>query len=208
MGHHCHQHHVCEVSPAGAYKRALVVALLLNLSMFVTEMYFGEVSESLTLWADSMDFLSDTFSYGSSLLLIGASLRLKGRFAQIKALSMAVLAIGILVLAVSRFVGGAQSVEAYTMGWVGGLALIANSVSLFLLYKTRPADSDSTAIWECTKNDVRSNLILLLSATLILGTSWYWIDLVSACMIVAFSFQSIRIIFMHAKEDIKSSKAL
>lgn len=209
MGHHHHDghHHHCSIEGHGtrAYTLALLIALLLNAGMFFLEIYFGHQSSSLTLWADSLDFLGDTFSYASSIFLIGSSLYLKGRFAQAKAFSMGVLSLSIIFLAIARLVGLTPEVDSLTMGWVGICALLANIISLILLHRTKGTDSDSTAIWECTKNDVRANLILLFSAGIIFMTHLNFIDLLAACVLVYFSSRSIRIILKHAKEDIRKS---
>src|SRR5229473_2593124 len=58
-----------------AYRRVLWIALGVNLAMFIVEMIAGLSAGSVSLQADSLDFLSDTANYGISLLVAGRALR-------------------------------------------------------------------------------------------------------------------------------------
>src|SRR5437879_2787909 len=70
----CHPSAV-ERGHSRAYRRVLWIALGVNLAMFAVEMIAGLSAGSVSLRADSLDFLSDTANYGISLFLAGMALR-------------------------------------------------------------------------------------------------------------------------------------
>jgi Co/Zn/Cd efflux system component len=65
MSHDCHDH--CNIEAQGrdsitnpVWRRALWIALALNLSMFVVELAAGLQADSVSLLADAVDFASDS----------------------------------------------------------------------------------------------------------------------------------------------------
>ena len=57
------------------YRRVLWTVLGVNLAMFVTEMISGFSARSVSLQADSVDFLGDSANYGISLFVAGMAVR-------------------------------------------------------------------------------------------------------------------------------------
>jgi Co/Zn/Cd efflux system component len=78
------------------YRRALWIALVLNATMFVTELGAAWASGSVSLLADSIDFFGDAGNYALSLTVLGMSLATRSRAAIFKAACMG--AFGIFVL--------------------------------------------------------------------------------------------------------------
>ena len=75
-GHgHGHQHGPGPDTPA--YRRVLWIALVVNAAMFVVEVLTGVRASSVSLLADSLDFLGDAANYGISLF--GPGMALPGR---------------------------------------------------------------------------------------------------------------------------------
>lgn len=58
-----------------AYRRVLWAALAINAVMFVIEASAGLGAASLSLQADSLDFLGDAANYGVALFVLGLPLR-------------------------------------------------------------------------------------------------------------------------------------
>lgn len=203
-GHCCHSNNDAQ-EVKGAYKKALFIALILNAGMFFIEVYFGHSAESLALWADAIDFFSDSFSYATTLFLISAPLLIKARFAQVKAYAMLSTSLLVAGLAIYRSLGDSTP-DAFTMGWVGLSALAANFTCLIVLRKFSDGDSDATAVWECTKNDARANVALLIAAVGVYYTQSHFFDLGAAVFIILFACMGVRNILKHAKADIISAK--
>src|SRR3990167_6141026 len=108
------------------YHKILWLALVVNLGMFAVEIIAGIRADSVSLLADSLDFLGDAANYGISLLVLGMSLTLRARASLFKALCMLVFGVGVLIAAIWHLLGG-QVPDAPTMGLVGTLALLANA---------------------------------------------------------------------------------
>ena len=77
--------------PDGRYRWVLWVALVLNGSMFLTEIVAGLAAGSAALQADAVDFLSDAANYGISLFVLGLVLVWRARAALVKGVSMSLL---------------------------------------------------------------------------------------------------------------------
>src|SRR3954471_5484446 len=100
------------------YRRVLWIVLGVNLSMFMVEMIAGFSARSVSLQADSLDFLGDTANYGISLFVAAMALRHRAMAALGKGLTMGLFGIWVLASSVWNVFGGAPP-EAVTMGVVG-----------------------------------------------------------------------------------------
>ncbi|EAA3799473.1 cation transporter, partial [Salmonella enterica subsp. enterica] len=97
MGAHCCNHDSPEAAlRSRRYRRILWIALLVNLAMFVVEIGAGVKAGSVSLLADSLDFLGDSANYGISLWVLGMSLAIRARAAQFKAVTMLLFGLGVL----------------------------------------------------------------------------------------------------------------
>lgn len=63
------------------------------------------------------------------------------------------------------------------MGVVSLLALAANAACLALLWKPREEDVNMSSVWECSRNDIASNIAVFLAAGLVWMTESRWPDL-------------------------------
>jgi len=65
MGANCCNHDSAPRHDDGRYRRILWIALLVNLAMFLVEIGAGLKAGSVSLLADSLDFLGDAANYGN-----------------------------------------------------------------------------------------------------------------------------------------------
>src|SRR5690606_20122655 len=150
-------------------RKVLWVALAVNAAMFLVEVGAGLTAGSMSLLADSLDFLGDAANYGISLWVLGLALSVRARASMIKAWSMA--AFGVWVLGSTAWHALTGSVpDAAAMGLVGTLALLANLGVAGLLYRFRSGDSNMRSVWLCTRNDALGNLAVLAAALGVFGT--------------------------------------
>ncbi len=203
-----HDHHH-EHGPAGddpAYRRVLMVALIVNFAMFAVEILSSQASKSDSLLADSIDFLGDGANYAVSLWVLGAAMAMRARASLLKAASMA--GFGVWVLGSSAVHALAGTVpEAPTMGVVGTLALLANLGVAVMLYRFRDGDSNRRSVWLCTRNDAIGNVAVMLAAIGVFGTGHGWPDaLVAAGMGVLALHSSIKV-FRQARSELRPAAA-
>jgi Co/Zn/Cd efflux system component len=191
---HSHDHH--DHGEAGndpVYRRILVVALLVNLAMFVVEIVTSRAAMSDALLADSIDFLGDAANYAVSLWVLGAALAIRARASLLKAASMAIFGLWVLGSTTMNVLAGNVPV-APTMGIVGALALAANFGVALLLYRFRNGDSNMQSVWLCTRNDAVGNVAVLVAALGVFATGQGWPDaLVAAGMGVLALHSAVRV---------------
>ena len=184
MSGHCHDHgHEHAATAASpAYRRVLWVALAVNLAMFCVEIGAGLAAQSVSLLADSLDFLGDAGNYGISLFVLGMALQWRARASLLKAASMGAFGAWVAVTTAQHALAGTVP-AAPVMGMVGALAFAANLGVAALLYRWREGDSNMRSVWICTRNDAIGNLAVLAAAAGVLGSGTGWPDyLVAAVM--------------------------
>jgi Co/Zn/Cd efflux system component len=183
------------------YRKILWLALVVNLSMFAVEIIAGIHADSVSLLADSLDFLGDAANYGISLLVLGMSLTLRARASLFKALCMLVFGVGVLIAAIWHLLSG-QVPDAPTMGLVGSLALLANVGVAGLLYAYREGDSNMRSVWLCSRNDALGNIAVLFAALGVFGTGSAWPDLLVASLMAGLAVTSSYQVMSHARQEL------
>jgi Co/Zn/Cd efflux system component len=185
MGTHCCDHGHDRGAAAAAsptYRRVLWVALAVNVTMFAVEIGAGLAAHSVSLLADSLDFLGDAANYGLSLFVLGLALRWRARASLVKAASMGAFGLWVAATTVQHALAGTVP-EAPMMGIVGIVAFAANFGVAALLYRWRDGDSNMRSVWICTRNDAIGNLAVMAAALGVFGSGAGWPDyLVAAVM--------------------------
>jgi len=202
--------HCCHPEPEsgpprhGPYRRVLWIALIINVTMFAIEIVSGVRAGSVSLLADSLDFLGDAANYGISLWVLGMSLAVRARASLLKAASM--VAFGLWVLGSAVWHAMTSSLpDAGTMGLVGALALAANLSVAVLLYAYREGDSNMRSVWLCTRNDALGNVAVLIAALGVFGTGTAWPDPGVAIVMAALALSSAWQVIRHARVELKTT---
>lgn len=170
--------------PDPRYRRILCIALLVNAAMFVVEIITGITANSVSLLADSLDFLGDAANYGISLWVLSMGVVARARASQLKAVTMSLFGIGVISAAIYHAIVDAVP-SAPTMGIVGTIALAANIGVAILLYAYRDGDSNMRSVWLCTRNDAIGNIAVLIAALGVFGTGSAWPDLIVAAIMAS-----------------------
>jgi len=173
----------------------LKTVLGINAVMFLVELVAGIISGSVALLSDSLDNLGDALTYGLSLYAVSRGPRSKAKVALFK--GGLILAAGLFVLGQVAYKIVVPAVPAFeTMGAISVLALIANGTCLALLWKHRQDDVNMSSVWECSRNDIASNIAVLAAAAGVWFTQSAWPDLligtVLACLFVMSAFRVLR----------------
>ena len=162
------------------YRKILWAALIINLVMFAIEIGAGFTSGSTSLLADAIDFFGDAANYGVSLAVLSSGVVLRARAAFLKGTCMMVFGLFVLGRAAWMFNQGGIP-EAFTMGSIGLLALIANVSVAVMLYAYREGDANMRSVWLCSRNDAIGNIAVMVAALGVVGTGSAWPDLLVAC---------------------------
>jgi Co/Zn/Cd efflux system component len=199
----CCDDHSCHASGVGnaRYRKALWVALAVNAVMFAVEIVGGVVAGSMSLFADALDFAGDAANYGISLIALSMGLAWRSRAAWVKGATM--LAFGVFVIAKTAW-AASQGVppDAFTMGAVAVLALLANAGVALLLYAFRDGDANMRSVWLCSRNDAIGNLAVLAAAAGVFGTGQGWPDLVVAGIMAGLALSAGWSIMRQARREL------
>ena len=193
-------------SPAPGFRKALWIALWVNLAMFVVEGVASLSSGSVSLMADAIDFFGDSANYTLSLTVLSMGMLWRGRAAMVKGITMT--AFGLVVWARAVWVVQAGiTPEPLTMGAVGLLALAANVSVAAMLFKFREGDSDMRSVWLCSRNDAISNIAVMVAALGVFGTGTAWPDLIVAAIMGTLAITAGISVVRHARSDIAEARA-
>lgn len=154
-------------------RRVLIAVMLINFFMFAVEFSGGLIAGSSALMADSVDMFGDAFVYALSLYALNRGPRWEAGAAIAK--GVIILLFGILVIAeiASKVLNGVPP-SSDLMLLFGTLALTANLICLALLWRFRRLNVNMSSTFECSRNDVISNVGVLAAAGLVglSGTAW------------------------------------
>lgn len=179
MAGSCCEHNCAVDALQARQKDTLVKVLWVNAAMFLVIAAAAFYGQSAALFSDSLDNLGDALTYGLSLYAVSRSGQVKARIALVKG--------GLIFLGASFVVGQIvwklvhPVVPSYeVMGVFSLLGLGANGLCLWLLWRHRAEDINMRSVYECSRNDIASNLSVFLAA----GGVWLfasgWPDIVVA----------------------------
>lgn len=185
----------------------LKFVLAINAVMFVVELVAGLLAGSTALLSDSLDNLGDALTYGLSLYAIARGARAKARVAVFK--GSLILAAGLLVLGqvVYRMVYPTLPVFE-TMGAMSLLALLANGACLALLWKHRAEDINMSSVWECSRNDIASNISVFAAAGGVWLTGSGWPDLLVGLLLALLFLRSAARVLQSAVAELSRPVAV
>ncbi|HEY9119040.1 MAG TPA: cation transporter [Marinobacter sp.] len=192
-------------SPAPGFRKALWIALAINLAMFLVEGYASLQSGSVSLLADAIDFFGDSANYLLSLSVLSMGMIWRGRAAMVKGITMTVFGLAVLGRAIWVMQNDITP-EPLTMGAVGLLALAANVSVAIMLFKFREGDSDMRSVWLCSRNDAIGNIAVMVAALGVFGTGTAWPDLIVAAIMGSLAITAGISVVRHARSDIDQGK--
>jgi Co/Zn/Cd efflux system component len=172
----------------------LQVVLGINAVMFLIIAVAAFYSNSTALLADSLDNLGDAVTYALSLFAVSRGAAVKARVALFK---------GGLIFLAACFVAGHITYKIIVpgtpifelMGAFSLLGLVANSACLYLLWRHRHEDVNMSSVWECSRNDIASNLSVFVAAGAVWLTGSGWPDiLVAAALVLLLMRSALRVI--------------
>ena len=184
----------------GRQRGTLKIVLAINALMFLVIVAAALYAKSSALLADSLDNLGDALTYGLSIYAVSRGATIKARVALFKGVLIFLAALMIAAqIAYRLFVPSVPVFE--VMGLFSALALAANATCLFLLWRHRHEDINMSSVWECSRNDIASNISVFLAAGAVWLTGSGWPDIAVAIGLVLLLLRSaVRVISMAMAE--------
>ena len=189
-------------------RRVVLAVALLNLSYFFVEFAVALEAGSVSLLADSVDFLEDTAI--NLLIFVALGWPMARRAVMGKAMAA--------ILVVPASVAAWQAVQAFSdpvapdaspvvLASLGAIGV--NGVSAWLLVRVRHhGGSLSRAAFLSARNDVAVNLAIIAMAGLTLWTGSGWPDLVLGCVIILVALHAAHEVWEVSEEERLAAKAI
>jgi len=182
----------------------LLVVLGINAVMFLVIAVAALYGKSTALLADSLDNLGDALTYGLSLYAVSRGATVKAKVALFKGGLIFLAACAVIAqLAYKFFVPSVPIFE--VMGAFSLLGLVANSFCLYLLWRHRHEDVNMSSVWECSRNDIASNLSVFVAAGAVWFTGSGWPDIIVALGLVWLLMRSAIRVIASAKAKLSAA---
>lgn len=193
---------------AGRLRRVVLIVAALNFAYFFVEFAVALTAGSVSLLADSVDFLEDT----AINLLIFTALGWPMARRAVMGKAMALIILGPAAIAgwqaFQRFFEPlAPKVVPVVLASLGAIAI--NGTSAWLLVKVRHhGGSLSRAAFLSARNDVLVNVSIIVMALVTLWTGSGWPDLIFGCFIILLALHAAYEVWEVSEEERLAAKAL
>jgi Co/Zn/Cd efflux system component len=193
---------------AGRLRQIVLVVAMLNLSYFFVEFTVALAAGSVSLLADSVDFLEDTAI--NLLIFVALGWPLARRAWMGKAMALIILGPAAVAgwQAIQRFSDPvAPDVVPVVLASLGAIAI--NGTSAWLLVRVRHrGGSLSRAAFLSARNDVLVNVAIIVMAVVTLWTHSGWPDLILGCFIILLGLYAAYEIWEVSEEERLAAKAI
>lgn len=188
-------------------RRVLVIVMAINFVMFVAEFGGGLFARSSALMADSVDMLGDAVVYALSLYALSRGPRWEAGAALAKGGIILAFGIAVVVEIADKIVNGVPPSSTLMLAF-GGVALAANLTCLALLWRFRSENVNMSSTFECSRNDVTSNVGVLIAGGLVAATGAAWPDIVVGGVIAIIFLRSAWRVLAEAVPAWRSAKPM
>jgi Co/Zn/Cd efflux system component len=181
--------------------KAVRIVMLLNLGYFVVEVGVALSIGSVSLFADSMDFLEDASINLLILIGLGWTMRARARLGMVLALILLMPGLAALWTGYQKILEPVPpAVLPLTVAGLGALA-VNSACALMLARFRRQGGSLTRAAYLSARNDVLANLAIILAGAVTAFFPTAWPDLVVGLGIALMNFGAAREVYQEAREE-------
>ena len=189
------------------FRRTVVLVALLNLSYFGVEFVVASAIGSVSLFADSIDFLEDTSINLLIVVAMGWPPVWRTRVGMTLSFILLVPALSALWMAWNKLADPVPP-EPFVLSLTGLGALAINlSCAVLLVRHRHHAGSLSKAAWLSARNDALANVAIIAAGIFTAWTVSVWPDLVVGLGIAAMNADAARAVWNAAKSELVSARA-
>lgn len=183
-------------------RRAVALAATLNLAWFGVEFAVARAIGSVSLFADSIDFLEDASLNGLILLALGWGPRRRGALGIALAGILLVPAVATMWTAWGKLVSPIPP-DPLPLAFTALGALAINLICAYRLASVRhAAGSLSRAAFLSARNDVLANLAMIAAGAVTLGWRSAWPDLAVGLGILLMNLDAAREVYRAARAEL------
>lgn len=216
--HHSHNHHDLK-------GRNLLISIILNILITVSQVIGGIISGSLSLLSDALHNFSDVLSLIVSYIANKYSKKqasLNRTFgykrseiiaAFINASTLMIVAVYLVYEAIIRFFNP-KEIESGLVIWLALLGIIANGFSVLLLRKSARDNMNMRSAYLHLITDMSASIAVLVGGLLMKYFGWFWVDSVLTILIAAYLIfmgygllkKSFKVLMLFSPDDINLEK--
>ena len=196
-----------DITPSPSLRRAILAVAILNLSYFFVEFSAAISIGSVSLFADSIDFLEDTSVNILILLALGWSLRARSRVGMCLALILLVPGLATLWTVWQKFASPLPP-EPVTLSLVGAGALAVNlSCALILARFRKHSGSLTKAAFLSARNDAYANIAIVAAGLVTAFTYSVWPDVIVGLGIAAMNATAAKEVWEAARAEGETARS-
>lgn len=186
-------------------RRTVLIVALLNLGYFGVEFAIALKIGSVSLFADSVDFLEDASVNLLIVLAMGWSLKARARVGMALAGILLIPALAMVWALWSKF-NTPVPPEPFALSMTGGGALLVNLSCAFMLARFRSHSGSLTrAAFLSARNDAFANVAIILTGLVTAYTLSVWPDVVVGIGIAIMNADAAREVWEAAREEHKAA---
>jgi|AraplaCL_Cvi_mCL_1032061.scaffolds.fasta_scaffold03788_1 Co/Zn/Cd efflux system component len=186
-------------------RRTVLIVALLNLGYFGVEFAVALKIGSVSLFADSVDFLEDASVNLLIVLAMGWSLKARAKVGMALAGILLIPALAMVWALWSKF-NTPVPPEPFALSMTGGGALLVNLSCAFMLARFRSHSGSLTrAAFLSARNDAFANVAIILTGLVTAYTLSVWPDVVVGIGIAIMNADAAREVWEAAREEHKAA---
>ena len=187
--------------PNYRFRSAVAVVAALNLAYFGVEFSVALSIGSVSLFADSIDFLEDTTVNFLILAALGWSAHKRSLVGMLLAVLLLIPGVATLWTAWEKF-GSPIPPDAVSLGLTGAGAFVVNVSCALILAKFRKHTSSLTrAAYLSARNDAVANIAIIAAGIVTAVTVSFWPDVIVGLGIFAINLDAAREVYSTARRE-------
>jgi Co/Zn/Cd efflux system component len=187
-------------------KSTLTKVLWINAAMFAVIVMAALYAKSTALLSDSLDNLGDALTYALSLYVVSRSVEAKARVALFKGglifLGASVVVAQVVWKLIHPVVPAFELMGAFSL-----IGVTANGICLWLLWRHRGDDINMSSVYECSRNDIASNLSVFVAAVGVWVFESGWPDIIVASCLAMLLLRSSARVLLGAVQELRQQPA-
>lgn len=183
------------------FRRSVLIVAVLNLGYFGIEFAVAQLIGSVSLFADSVDFLEDASINLLIFVAVAWSARARSYVGTALALVILVPAVAALWTAIVKIANPQPpEVVPLTVTALGALAVNLTCAIILSRHRARTG-SLARAAWLSARNDALANVAIILAALLTLVLASGWPDIIVGLGIALLNIGAARAVWTAAREE-------
>ena len=189
-------------------RTAVLVVALLNLAYFFVEIGVAVGIGSVSLFADSVDFLEDTAVNLLIFVALGFTLRWRSVMGKVMAVIICVPAVAAAVSPIPK-AGNPELPDPLSLTVTAGGAVLVNLACALILARFREhGGSMTTAAFLAARNDVLVNVAIIVMGLITAATLSGWPDIVLGAIIIVLNVSAAKEVWEAAENENLAAQAM